>query len=39
MSIINLITDVLYAYVDPRIRSQYVKKKKSAAAEERSDTP
>ena len=36
MSIINLITDVLYAYVDPRIRSQYVRRKapkKMAAVE------
>lgn len=27
MSIINLVTDVLYAYVDPRIRSQYMKRR------------
>ena len=36
MSIINLITDVRYAYVDPRIRSQYVRRKapkKMAAVE------
>ena len=25
-SLINLATDVLYAYIDPRIKSQYVKK-------------
>ena len=38
MSFINLIVDVLYAYVDPRIRSQYVrprnKRKTSAPAKE-----
>jgi peptide/nickel transport system permease protein len=32
MSIINLITDVLYAYVDPRIRSQYVKRRARSLA-------
>ena len=34
MSLINLIVDVLYAYVDPRIRSQYVRsraKRRTAA--------
>jgi peptide/nickel transport system permease protein len=31
MSFINLIIDVLYAYVDPRIRSQYVKPKTKRA--------
>ena len=41
MALCNLIVDVLYAYVDPRIRSQYVKPKvkmtaaKSAATEEK----
>lgn len=37
MSFINLIVDVLYAYADPRIRSQYVKprvKRKNPAAGE-----
>lgn len=29
MSIVNLIVDVLYAYVDPRIRSQYLKPRRS----------
>lgn len=28
-SVINLIVDLLYAYIDPRIKSQYVKAKKS----------
>lgn len=30
MSIVNLIVDVLYAYVDPRIRSQYLAPRRSA---------
>ena len=34
MSMINLATDVLYAYVDPRIRSQYVRRRKKANASE-----
>ena len=39
MALCNLLIDVLYAYVDPRIRSQYVKPKvklapKSATTEE-----
>ena len=25
MSFINLLVDIIYAYVDPRIRSQYVR--------------
>ncbi|MGN0837594.1 MAG: ABC transporter permease [Pyramidobacter sp.] len=29
MSIVNLIVDVLYAYVDPRIRSQYLKPRRT----------
>jgi peptide/nickel transport system permease protein len=29
MSIVNLIVDVLYAYVDPRIRSQYLKQRRT----------
>lgn len=29
MSVVNMIVDVLYAYVDPRIRSQYLKPRKS----------
>ena len=28
MSVVNLIVDILYAYVDPRIRSQYVRPRK-----------
>lgn len=32
MALCNLIVDVLYAYVDPRIRSQYVKPKVKMAA-------
>ena len=32
MAFCNLIVDVLYAYVDPRIRSQYVKPKAAKAA-------
>ena len=38
MSLINLLVDVLYAYVDPRIRSQYVSnkaKRKNPVAEEK----
>ncbi len=27
MSLINLVVDVLYAYIDPRIKSQYIQKK------------
>lgn len=27
LSIVNLLVDILYAYVDPRIRSQYMKGK------------
>lgn len=27
-SIVNLVVDILYAFVDPRIRSQYIRKKK-----------
>ena len=34
MSICNLIIDVLYAYVDPRIRSQYVRPKVKTAKKE-----
>ncbi len=34
MSIVNLITDVLYAYVDPRIKSQYVRKKSKKSEKE-----
>lgn len=30
-SFINLLVDLLYAYIDPRIRSQYQRKKKKAA--------
>lgn len=30
MSIINLIVDILYAYIDPRIRSQYMRPRRSA---------
>jgi peptide/nickel transport system permease protein len=32
MSVANLIVDILYAFIDPRIRSQYVKVKKAKAA-------
>jgi peptide/nickel transport system permease protein len=31
MVLLNLVVDVLYAYVDPRIRSQYVKRKEKNA--------
>ena len=30
-SFINLLVDLLYAYIDPRIRSQYQRKKKKTA--------
>jgi peptide/nickel transport system permease protein len=32
MSVANLIVDILYAFIDPRIRSQYVKPKKAKTA-------
>ncbi len=35
MSICNLIVDILYAYVDPRIRSQYIKPKMSKSRQQR----
>lgn len=37
MALCNLIIDVLYAYVDPRIRSQYVKPKVKLAAAQNSE--
>ncbi len=33
MSLMNLLVDILYAFVDPRIRSQYVRKKPSKSSE------
>ena len=33
-SIVILLIDVAFAYIDPRIRSQYVKKKKKDAKKE-----
>ena len=34
MSAVNLIVDVIYAFIDPRIKSQYVRKKKPKAGPE-----
>ena len=34
ITIVNLLTDLLYAYIDPRIKSMYVKRKSSVAMEE-----
>lgn len=31
MSVVNLIVDIIYAFVDPRVRSQYVKRKVSVS--------
>ena len=31
-SIVNLLIDILYAFVDPRIRSQYIRPKKDKQA-------
>ena len=35
MSFINLITDIIYAMVDPRIRPQYMKPKKRKSSRRR----
>ena len=36
-SIVNLIVDILYAFVDPRIRSQYVKIKEKVNEDKESE--
>ena len=38
MALCNLLIDVLYAYVDPRIRSQYVKPRAKKAAVKSNET-